>query len=259
MTSPPGAPLEPLAPSSLGNRLVNVFAAPGDLFEEVKASPPSTANWLTPALLLILVAWLGSWLIFSQESIQSQLRELTSKPIDKQVEAGKLTKEQADQARAAAEKIGGMATKIGVFVAPVFVGLASPFWWALILWLVGVKILKADFGYMKAVEVAGLANMISVLDSMVKTMLILIKGSLFAGANLAMFLPEFDPSKTLHGALAAADAFTFWALLILSAGLSKLSGVGFGKAAAWIIGFWVAWTGFWIGVGAAFRSAFGGG
>lgn len=258
MSTQPGAPLEPLAPSSLGTRLVNVLAAPGDLFEEVKASPPSTANWLTPALLLILVAWIGSWLVFSQESIQSQLRELSTKPIDKQVEAGKMTKEQAEQARAVAEKFGGMATKIGVFVAPVFVGLASPFWWALILWLVGTKILKADFGYMKAVEVAGLANMISILDSMVRTMLILIKGSIFAGANLALFLPEFDPNKALHGTLAALDVFTFWALLIQSIGLSKLSGVGFGKAAAWIIGFWVAWTGFWLGVGVAIRSAFGG-
>jgi len=220
---------------------------------------PSTANWLTPALLLILVAWIGSWLVFSQESIQSQLRELSTKPIDKQVEAGKLTKEQADQARAVAEKFGSVGTKVAVVVAPVMVGLASPFWWALILWLVGTKIFKGDFGYMKAVEVAGLANVVTVLDSIVKTMLILIKGSLFAGANLALFVPEFDPNKTLHSVLAALDAFTFWALLVEAVGLAKLSGVSFGKAAVWIIGFWVGWTGFWLGVGAALRHAFGGG
>ena len=39
---------------------------------------------------------------------------------------------------------------------------------------------------MKAVEVAGLSNMILVLDVMVKTLLILITGNLFASPSLAL-------------------------------------------------------------------------
>jgi len=41
--------------SSLGGRLVNMFAAPGDVFEEIRTSTPSSANWLVPLLLSCLV------------------------------------------------------------------------------------------------------------------------------------------------------------------------------------------------------------
>ena len=37
---------------SLAARLLNVFATPGDVFDDVKVAPASTANWLVPALLL---------------------------------------------------------------------------------------------------------------------------------------------------------------------------------------------------------------
>ena len=41
--------------SSLASRLLNVFAAPGDVFEEIRTGTPSTANWLVPLLLACLL------------------------------------------------------------------------------------------------------------------------------------------------------------------------------------------------------------
>ena len=49
--------------TTLWSRLLNVFAAPGDVFEEVKNSKPSTANWLAPALIYILVGVISVALI----------------------------------------------------------------------------------------------------------------------------------------------------------------------------------------------------
>ncbi len=71
---------------SLAARLFNVFATPGDVFHEVKDARPSTMNWLLPALILIVVSWAASWVIFSQPSINHQLSEMTEKAIQKQVE-----------------------------------------------------------------------------------------------------------------------------------------------------------------------------
>jgi hypothetical protein len=243
---------------SLAGRLLNVFAAPGEVFGEIKTVPPRVANWLTPAILLIVLSWVSGWLIFSQPAIQQQMSDISNKAIDKQVEKGKLTSAQADQARAAAEKFGSMGYKITAVVAPVFMAFITPFWGGLILWLVGSFALKAPFPYMKAVEIAGLANMILILDVIVRTLLVLITGNLFATLSLTLAIKDFDPQNTLHSVLAMVNVMTFWLLTIRSIGLARFSGASVAKAAAWIFGIWIVLTGIMIGFGAAMKAAFGG-
>jgi hypothetical protein len=149
----------PVPPTmSLGARLVNVLAAPGEVFDQVKQAKVSAANWVVPALLLIAISWLGTWLVFSQDSINQQLREITDNAIEKQVQKNHMSEQQAEQARAVGAKFGAIGTKISAAVAPVFIGFITPFWWGLILWLIGTKALKGSFSYMKGVELAGLAG-----------------------------------------------------------------------------------------------------
>ncbi len=253
---PPVAP--PAATMSLAGRLTNVLAAPGDIFDEVKNSRPAPANWIVPAILLIVVSWVSAWLIFSQATIRQQLTEMADKAIDKQVEKGRLKGAQADEARQAAEKMTGLSFTIGAAMGPVFGAFASPFWWGLILWLSGTKALKGNFSYMKAVEVAGLANMIMILETVVRTLLILMTGNLFAAPSLALVVKDFDPQNTLHSLLAVVNIMLFWVLMVRSFGLARLSGVSVGKAAAWVFGIWAAYTGLLLGLGAALRAAFAG-
>ena len=167
------------------------FAAPGEVFNEIATAPARAANWLAPAILLIVLSWVSGWLIFSQPSIQQQMKDISNKAIDRQVEKGKLTSSQADQARAAAEKFGSIGYKVGAVVAPVFMAFITPFWGGLILWLVGSFALKAPFPYLKAVEIAGLANMILILDVVVRTLLVLITGNLFSTLSLSLVGKRF--------------------------------------------------------------------
>src|SRR6516165_3828471 len=94
----------PQKPMSLPARLFNVLATPGEVFEYVKNADISHANWIVPALLLILVSWLGAWVIFSQDSIQQQLREITDQAIEKSIQKQHLSEQQAEQARAIGAK-----------------------------------------------------------------------------------------------------------------------------------------------------------
>jgi len=243
---------------SLGGRLMCVYAAPGDVFSEVKTAAPSVANWLVPAILFMVLSWLSAALIFSQPAIRQQISELSTKAIDRQVENGKLSSAQAEQARTVAEKFGGVGYKIGAVVAPVFMAFVSPFFGGLIIWLVGSFALKWPFPYMKAVEVAGLSNMILALNVVAKTLLILITGNLFASTSLALLVKDFDPQNTFHSLLTMMDVMILWLLAVRSIGLAKLSGASAGKAALWIFGIWIAVTGTIIGLGAAVRAAFGG-
>src|SRR6266567_1525844 len=84
-TSPTPEP-QPVAPTpaltSLPARLMNVFAAPGEVFDEIKVAPVSAANWVLPALLIIVVGWIAAWLIFSQESFLHQVTEIADKAIE---------------------------------------------------------------------------------------------------------------------------------------------------------------------------------
>lgn len=262
MNAEPDASSVPDAPSpppttSIGSRMFNVFATPGEVFEEVAAQPPATANWLLPALLLMVVGWIGSWLIFAQPAIQQQLRDLQNDQIQKMVEKGKMSQEQADQAKQAAEKFGNIMKYVGAAVAPVLAAFASPFWWALLLWLIGRWALGARFSYMKAVEVAGLSNMIVVLESVVKTLLIIVFGSLFAGPHLGLLvMDKFNPADPLHTVLAVVDLAVLWALLVRGIGLARLARTSALKATGWVFVVWLVLTASITGGGLMLQRAF---
>ena len=249
-------PQPPRASMSLGARLFNIFATPGEVFDQLKGAAVSAANWVLPALLLIILSWVGATLVFSQDSIQQQLKEITDQAVEKQIAKQHMSDQQAEQARAMAAKFGAISSRVGAYAAPVLMGFAIPFWWGLILWLVGTKAFKADFSYMKGVELAGLAGMISALDAVVRTLLILILGNLFASPSLALFVKEFNPQNPVHGILAAVNLMTFWVLAVRAMGLARISGVGFGKAAAWVFGIWALFTGLMMGFGFAMQAAF---
>jgi hypothetical protein len=237
--------------------MLNVFAVPGEVFEEIKASAASTATWLAPALIFVLVSWVGTWLIFSQDTFKHQLSEITDQAVQKSIEKAHMSKEQAEQARQMAEKMASISSTIGAYGGALVVAFASPFFWGLIVWLVGTKALKADFPFMKAVEVVGLGNTIAVLEAIVKVLLILGLGNLFASPSLALVVKDFDPQNPSHSLLAVVDVMTFWLLAVRSVGLARLSGVPFAKAGIWIFGIWATYTGLFAGLGFALRAAFG--
>jgi hypothetical protein len=256
MTSEPPPEPPPPPTQSLGSRLFNVFATPGEVFQEVKSAKPSAANWVVPAVILILVSWVATWLIFSQESIKHQMSEMTDRAIQQQIEKSHMSDQQAEQARAMGEKWAGISAKLGAGLAPLFAGFATPFFWGLILWLVGAKVLKGGFPYMKAVEVVGLVNMVSVLDAVVRTLLIIGLGNLYAAPGLVLLVKDFDPQNTVHGLLSLVNVMTFWILALRAVGLARLSSVSFTKAAVWVFGIWAAYTGFFIGVGLLLKTVF---
>ncbi|HZL43606.1 MAG TPA: hypothetical protein VFD66_10055, partial [Verrucomicrobiae bacterium] len=109
MDSSPPIPEPPLvvpqAPAmSLAARLMNIFATPGEVVEDIRRSRPSTANWLVPSLLYGLIGAISMILTLSQPTMIEQIRAQQVKPIEAKVAAGKMTRAQADQAIAMMEK-----------------------------------------------------------------------------------------------------------------------------------------------------------
>jgi hypothetical protein len=248
--APPPLPQESGPPAtSLAGRLVNVFATPGDVFDEVRDTAPTVSNWLTPAILLIFIGWIGSTIVLSQPAIKQQLSEITDNAIRQRIEKMHLPKDQAEKQIEIAEKVGAISTMIAMYAGPPFIAFLSPFAWGLIIWLGGAKVYKGNFSYMKAVEMVGLSNMIGVLDAIVRTLLILVMTNLFAAPSLALLVKDFNPQNPVHSLLALANVMTVWLLVVRTIGLARLARVSMAKAALWVVGIWAGYTGLFWGFG----------
>jgi len=110
------------------------------------------------------------------------------------------------------------------------------------LWLLGRWLLKARFGYMKTVEIAGLASMIAVLGSIVTLLLIVNFGKLFSTPSLALAVGDFDVKNKGHLLLGAVNVFTFWQVAVMSIGLARLAVVPWARAMLAVLTFWLVWT-----------------
>jgi hypothetical protein len=66
---------------------------------------------------------------------------------------------------------------------------------------------------------------------------------------------DFDPQNKTHTLMALANVMTFWFLAVVGLGLARLSSVSYGRAIAWVIGIWLAYTGLMVGVGFGVQAA----
>jgi hypothetical protein len=96
--------------------------------------------------------------------------------------------------------------------------------------------------------------MVSVLDVIVRTLLIVGFGNLYASPGPALLVKQFDPQNPVHSVLGALSVMTLWLLAVRASGLARLSGASFAKCAVWVFGIWAAYTGFFIGIGALLQA-----
>ena len=245
------SPLEPAVSStekehSLAGRMLNIFAAPGEVFDSIKGKAPSHSNWLGPAVLLLVVSWLGAWLVLSQGALKQQMHEAADKAIERQIKAQHMSEAQAEQAREAGEKYASIGQTVGYIAMPVMMAFLPPFVIGLLLWFVAQYALKAPLPYLKVLEITGLAAMISVLETVVRTLLILITGKLMASPSPTLLIQEFDPANALHSLAIFANPFFFWLLIVRAIGLARFTGSSLRKAAGWVFGLWFGYSGlFW--------------
>jgi len=130
--------VSPPATTSLVSRLVNVFAAPGDVFDEVKSTATTIPSWLVPVVLNCIVGIIYSIVVFSQDNVIQSLRETQEREMQKQVASGKMTQQQADQAIEVIDRFMGPGMmKIMGSIGSVVGNFGFLFLAALVLFLLG--------------------------------------------------------------------------------------------------------------------------
>jgi hypothetical protein len=229
--------------------MFNVLAAPGEVFTEVKSSASRPANWLLPALLLLLAGWVGGWLVARDPVLQQQQSEMQEEALVKMGTKLKWSEQELNEQRRAAEERKGLGQGIGIAAVPVASVVVATFWWALMLWLIGAKLLRGEFSYGKAIEAAGLVAMIEVLNKVLTPLLQLVMGTVFAAPTLVLpLVKNFEATNALHLTLASVNILDVWGVAVSAVAVAKLSGASFAKAAAWVFAVWLVWKALLIGV-----------
>jgi len=225
--------------TSLGNRLINVFVSPGEVFDEAINAPSTSANWVVPILLTCLVGVISFLTIFEHPlfRINKSSAEKPPNAIGAQTQLIQGTQSQIEENSALARaKLSGEVAIVGT----TFLGT---FWSALVLWLMGRFLLRAPFPFLKALEITGLTGMILVLSTVISTLLVFATEDTFAKPALSLLVRDFDPTNKFHLLLSLLDVSSFWTAGVLSIGLAKLSKVSVAESAFWVFGYWIVLRG----------------
>ncbi len=233
----------PSAPTiSFSDIVVNVFASPADAYEGIRTSPTRASIWVVPLIVLMLLSCCFTWLMFTNESMKSQFMDSQRTRMEEQVQAGKISQEQADRGLEQMEKSGGMLIAFGIIGGILMIGIMF-FLAALIFWLIGRFGLKAEAGYGKYLELYGAAQWIGILGFIVTILLAVAYGSMYAspGGALAV-LSNFNPKNTTHRLLSSLNVFTIWQMVVVGIGMAKYAGKSSGTGIGVGFGLWILWA-----------------
>ncbi|HLF19889.1 MAG TPA: hypothetical protein VI704_03780, partial [Bacteroidota bacterium] len=163
---------QPTAPESLsmGSRIMNVFASPAEAFDGIATMESKTRLWLLPMLTAMAVGVLIAFVYSTNATIKAQIVDMQTKEMQKSVEQGKMTQEQADQATQAMESMGMLFVVIGSIGAIIAIA-AFYFIGSAFFWLAGKFLLKSPLGYANYLALYGTAGWIGVLGAIVTVMM----------------------------------------------------------------------------------------
>ena len=239
-------PAEEVKPMSFSDKLVGVFASPSELFDNVRQTPPTSSNWVVPTLILVVVGVIMAYLMTSNPVLSDQMKRMASeqmeKGLQKQIAAGKMTQEQANQARDQMAGMGQTGTMIFSYASAIIGPFFALFLGGLVFCLLGKGVMMATVPYMKVVEVVGLTFFIATIESVVTTILAIGMSSMFASPSLALFISDFSLENKMHLLAASVNVFTFWTLAVTGIGLARLFQKDTPKVLVLIFALWVLWT-----------------
>lgn len=242
MDSEISTPETEASPSSFMTRAANVFSSPGTLFEEVKAFPTRNSSWIIPLLITGVFTMFLTFGIFSNPVLVQQIRETQATQMDKAVEEGKMTREQADKA---AEFMGSDSLFMMAFgvVSAAAIAAISFFVVPLMLWLAVKAAFSYQGGYGKMLEVFGLSSLIGALGILASLILITVFDSLHAtpGGGL-LLLDSFDRENIAHNFLSSVNVFTLWQVAVVGIGMGKISEKPMEAGMGLAFALWVVWA-----------------
>ncbi len=233
---------------SLADKLVGVISSPSATFGKMAKYQPKAVDWLIPVIIMIAVSFVSTFMMYSSPEIKQQLKEFgldqAEQSIDKQVEAGFLTKEQADSAMDAAyaqvEKqfeAGPIMNMIGVVIW----AFLQVFLLGLVWFILARFILRGEGSYSSALSVYGLATLITSIQLLVILLITMIAGKFIMGTSVAAVMGS-EPGDFTFFITSKLDPLRIWFYWVLGLGLAKMYRSE--NSTKFIIAVFATWLGF---------------
>lgn len=226
-------------------RVVDTFIAPSKTFTDILR----TARWWLPFALLVLVTLATTFVVDRQVGFERVAENQIHQSPKQEERMASLTPEQkAAQFRGMAK--GYKYSSFGSFAfILLFVAIEALLFWASFNFGLGAQ---TTFGQMFAVIMY--ASLPRLLTGLLTIATLIFGNNADAydmknpvGTNPAYFMPDAAPA--LRAALSFFDVIGIWQLILLVIGTAIVARVSTGKAAAVVVGWWVA--GMLISVGIA--------
>lgn len=224
-------------PLSFMDKAAGVFYEPSRVFGAFKTSPVKVADWLVPLALLAIVIGLQTYVKFSSPDLRFQIAQQQEQRSDKMVAEGKISADQAAQAKERMESGSSTFMVIGVFSAIVVVFII--FFLAAAVWLIiGKFIIKGNVNYSQMMGVAGLSSWISIVGGILSIVLMVLLSRLDAGLHLGM-LTQMDANSKVYSIMRTADLFGIWNIAATSIGIGTIAGKKGLMITVWVFGIWI--------------------
>jgi len=225
---------------SHSDKMIGIFTEPTKTFEHTAKFPPRHKDWVIPMLILLILAGLVSRLAMMNEEVYFEIKQEQMKEIEKQVEEGNLTREQADQQMEGIEAfMSGPIGWITAIVGSLFVGFIVLFFLAAWYWLWSKFVLKGEGSYSSSLVANGLTAYITTIQFIITGILTLLLGTMVRDTSLASLLNS-DKMTFTGFFLAKINPLSIWAFAVLSIGLAKMfKSESTGKYYALVFGSWI--------------------
>ncbi|HEV2150593.1 MAG TPA: YIP1 family protein [Longimicrobiaceae bacterium] len=219
---PDSAYTDSAAPAPLHRRVLQTFAAPGELFRGLREQAP----WVGPLALSIAVGMLVVLAVPDQAFV-----EATEGAVNRRGRPVEITSDP--------ETIVRYGRLMGMLVAVVRQPLAA-FAFAGLLTLVFSLLLRGRARFLQYLAVTTHAFLITALGSLLAVLVAVLRGTEPEGITPAL-LPGIPAGTFLHRVLAGTDLFTVWAILFAALGVSMLDrNRSWGTASAILLGAYLA-------------------
>lgn len=229
-------------PLSVSEAITGVITSPAETFQTIAETPPRN-YWLVPIIISIVLGLAATFIFMSDaELVQNTMdkqKEKLREQFDKNVQEGKMTREDADKA------LEGITSESSFFKVAGYGGaVLGPFiilFLLSVVYLIILKIMKAEFGFSNVLNVVGLSFIVASIGSLVAMVIAVFTGTI-SGVGLGLFFSEEAVGTKAFSIISKIDVFQIWFYALIATGLSKVAKIGMPAALAAVFGVYIVYA-----------------
>lgn len=244
-TAAPPEPAEEFETLTKSDALAGIFIEPRITFSTIAGSAKKH-YWVLPIIIFIIVNLISAFLFFSDEELVSKVMDKQFQKVEQRMEenvkSGNMTQEEADLALEQTEKF--MNPKSVFFLITGYgSGVVLPFVLLFVLslvYLIALKILKAEFDYVNILNVIGLSFVILAIGKILDVVISILTSDINT-ISLGLLFSEESIGDSLYKLMSSLDLFAIWFSILVAIGLSKISGIKSSVSYILVFGIWIVW------------------